>query len=91
MISRKLSRAWSSPERYVQGKDELKNIKKYTNKFGEKIVFLIDSFLFKEINQQLGEIYSRELENIKTYKFENEVTEEVINEYVDLMKLFYVT
>ncbi|HHT24193.1 MAG TPA: glycerol dehydrogenase [Clostridiaceae bacterium] len=88
MISRKLSRAWSSPERYVQGKDELKNIKKYTNKFGEKIVFLIDSFLFKEINQQLGEIYSRELENIKTYKFENEVTEEVINEYVDLMKLF---
>ncbi|MDD4541512.1 MAG: glycerol dehydrogenase [Eubacteriales bacterium] len=41
-----LSRAFASPMRYIQGSGEINHLSKYCKNYGQKVLILIDSFLY---------------------------------------------
>jgi len=51
------TRAFGAPMKYIQGPGEYKNIEIYTRGFGRKAFFLIDRFLFENLNSQLQSIF----------------------------------
>lgn len=51
-------RAFASPSRYIQGTGVLNEIKDFTDKYGENIVFIIDAFLFDNMKVQIEKAYN---------------------------------
>ncbi|MBC5649210.1 glycerol dehydrogenase [Christensenella tenuis] len=82
----KTTRGWCSPERYVQGPGEFKNIKHYTDKFGKRIVAFIDQFFFEDFTKQLQTYYSGNGYELHTIEFNSEVTEEEIARHAEELK-----
>ncbi|MEG2526485.1 MAG: glycerol dehydrogenase [Oscillospiraceae bacterium] len=73
------SRAWCSPERYVQGPGELNNIKTYTDKLGKRVVAFIDQLFYTSISEKLKGIYNDGEHELHTFVFNSEVTMELID------------
>lgn len=71
------SRAWGSPSRYIQGRYELENIRKYTEVYGSKVFFLIDVFFFEDFKKKFEKIYEKG--SIQCEQFGGQCTEDEIN------------
>lgn len=82
----KFTRGWCSPERYVQGPDELNNIKTYTDKLGETVVAFIDQFLYESISERLRLIYADAEHTLHTLVFDSEVTMELIERHTEELR-----
>lgn len=79
----KFSRAWCSPERYVQGPGEFDNIKFYTDKLGKRVVAFIDSFLYESASEKLKGLYDDGEHQLSIFVFNSEVTMELINSHAE--------
>ncbi|MGI6154183.1 MAG: glycerol dehydrogenase [Christensenellaceae bacterium] len=75
---KKTTRAWCSPERYIQGPGELRNIELYSRKLGRRVVAIIDEFFFESLTKELTSIFSDTESEIATIVYNTEVTEQTI-------------
>lgn len=75
---KKTTRAWCSPERYIQGPGEINNIELYSRKLGKKVVAVIDIFFFESFTKRLKDIYKDTESEIATIVYKTEVTEQTI-------------
>lgn len=75
---KKTTRAWCSPERYIQGPGELQNIELYSRKLGKGTVAVIDIYLFESLTKKLVDIYKDTDSTIATIPYNTEVTEQTI-------------
>lgn len=82
------SRAWCSPERYVQGAGEFDRIRFYTDKFGKRIAFFIDGFFYDRFREKLLNIYREPAYEIRTIRFDTEVTRTLIDRHVEALAPF---
>jgi len=82
------SRGWCSPERYIQGPNELNNIKVYTDKIGKTVVAFIDQFFFDSISEKLKLIYNDGEHKLHTIIFDSEVTMELIDRHTKEISSF---
>lgn len=78
----KFTRGWCSPERYVQGPGELKNLRTYTDKFGRRVAAFIDQALFERMTAELETLYADGDHKLHTFRFADEVTVEGIDRRV---------
>ncbi len=69
------TRAWGSPSRYIQGRYELDNIKKYTDIYGKKVFFLIDVFFFDSYQDKFSALYEGSDSQILCHQFAGQTTE----------------
>jgi glycerol dehydrogenase len=51
------TRAYASPAKYIQGVGEFDALEQYTSTYGSRALFLIDGFLFKDLNERLKKAY----------------------------------
>lgn len=72
------TRAFASPGKYIQGPGEIRNLKEYTEVFGNRVFFVIDVFFFDSYTKMLAEMYQNSSSSILTEKFGGEVTESEI-------------
>lgn len=80
------TRGWCSPERYVQGPGEFKRIRSYTDKFGKRIAVFIDQFFYESFKQQLEAEYNAPEYFLRVYRFDSEVTRELIEQHANEMR-----
>lgn len=72
------TRAFGAPSRYVQGRDELKNIKSYSAVFGKRVLILLDVFFYDTYKSFFEEIYNDGESKIRVEAFGGETTEKEI-------------
>ncbi len=77
------TRAFGSPSRYIQGRDEINNLKEYTDDYGNSVLILIDTFFYKEYSTKFQEMYREGNSQLITYEYQGEITSEKIDEIVD--------
>jgi len=65
------TRAFGCPLRYIQGYGEFSNLASYTAKFG-RACFIIDGFLFEELNARLKAVYKDDSGNFLPVCFKGE-------------------
>lgn len=85
---KKTTRAWCSPERYIQGPGELNNIELYSRKLGKRVVAIIDIFFFESLTKRLIDIYRDTGSEIATIAYQTEVTERTIASTADEAKTY---
>lgn len=51
-------RGYASPAKYIQGAGVLNDLPFYTDKYGKRVVVMIDSFLFDRLSEQIKRCYS---------------------------------
>lgn len=77
-----LSRAFAGPMRYIQGIGEINNLSQYTKNYGEKVLILIDSFLYDNIIEAINPQY--EDKNVMSaIRFCGECCQEEIDRILD--------
>lgn len=69
-----------APGRYIQGKDELKNLSTYTKELGSKPFILVDSFVLDNYKETLESSFDEEVNFIR---FAGECSHNTINHLVD--------
>ncbi len=84
----KTSRAWCSPERYIQGPGEIDNIEQYSRKLGKSVVAIIDIFLFESLTKRLTDIYRDTESKIATIVYQTEVTDQTITAATEEARAF---
>lgn len=52
------TRAYGSPSRYIQGRNELDHIREHTEVYGKKVFFLIDGFFYESLKAKFEELYA---------------------------------
>lgn len=82
------TRAFRSPMKYIQGPGEFNKIEEYANDYGGKALFLIDGFLFKDINEKLKLIYKQKESKYYAVPFEGECCQEEIDRVSRLVNDF---
>lgn len=83
------SYAWGSPGRYIQGAGELKRLAVHTRKFGRRAFAVIDTFFYEEFTRDLGELYRKDDGAFQSFKYETEITKELIGRAVEKGKDFH--
>ena len=73
-----ISMAFRSPGQYIQGAGEFKRIFSYSEKFGNRIYILIDSFFYKQLSRELKENIFPEQFVLITEEFKGEATEKKV-------------
>ncbi len=84
----KTTRGWGSPSRYYQGPNELENIRTYTEKFGNKVLAIIDPYFFEQMSGRFEKIYAGTDNSFLAIQYAVEVTEKRIQEITDQVKDF---
>ena len=79
-------RGYGSPSRYVQGKGLLSHINEYTERYGKKPFFIIDTFLFNEYSKKLPVVYSGNC--VACEEFEGDITAAKISGYTERARAF---
>lgn len=69
------TRAWGSPSRYIQGRNELDNMRKYTEVYGKKVFFLIDVFFYDAFAAKFAALYAESDSSILCERFGGQTTE----------------
>lgn len=73
------TRAFGCPGKYIQGPGEFGKLESYTSQYGKRVVFLIDAFLFKELDARLAAIYAGSDSVFKSISFGGECCREEID------------
>lgn len=73
-------RAYASPSKYIQGVNVIKDLNFYTDKFGKRVVIVIDEFLYEEIRGKVKRCYSAE-HQVEFFAKKGEITLKSIKEY----------
>jgi glycerol dehydrogenase len=76
-------KGFMAPGKYIQGAGLLNRLEEYTALFGDKLVALIDSFLFDGIARQLEGVYGDKCQNVK---YSGQVSLVNAKRYVDIVK-----
>lgn len=82
------TRAFGSPSRYIQGRYEINNIKKYADKFGDRLLILVDTFFYGTWKDKFEAMYTGNKSSIKVAEFSGEIYAEKIDQYVEELKDF---
>lgn len=67
-----VSRGFGCPHKYIQGPGEFRNLEKYISGYGQKVLMLIDSFLFDRFEAMISEVYAESSTEYKTVRFQGE-------------------
>ncbi len=76
----KTTRGFGAPSRYIQGPGEIKNMVRYTNLFGKKVLAIIDPFFYEQLSALLAAQYAEADAQIMCLEFDREVTEKRIED-----------
>jgi glycerol dehydrogenase len=76
-------KGFMAPGKYIQGPGLLNRLEEYTTLFGNKLVALIDGFLFDGIAQRLKSVYGDKCQNVK---YTGQVSLVNAKRYVDIVK-----
>ncbi|WP_010166314.1 glycerol dehydrogenase [Candidatus Epulonipiscium viviparus] len=82
------TRAFGSPSRYVQGRNELDLLKEYTDAYGNRVLILIDTFFYANYSKKFEEMYANGTSTVKTYEYKGEITADKIAAIVNEAKAF---
>ena len=85
------TRAFGSPSRYIQGRFELENLKKYADSYGKKLLVVVDTFFYKEWKPRFEKMYEGDDSEVKVMEFSGEIYAEKIDEYGDQCRDFAPT
>jgi glycerol dehydrogenase len=80
------TRAFGGPMKYIQGLGEFNKMAEYTNNYGGRAFFLIDGFLFKNLNNRLESIYKAGGYPYNAVPFSGECCQEEIERVSDLVR-----
>lgn len=83
---KRTTRAYGSPSRYIQGRYELENIRKYTEVYGKRVFFLIDQFFYSKLKEKLEGLYVDSESLIQCEQFGGQCTEMEILRCTDIAK-----
>lgn len=72
------TRAWGSPSRYIQGRNELDNIREHTEVYGSRVFFVIDVFFFERLKAKFEALYANSASRIQCELFGGQCTEQEI-------------
>lgn len=70
------TRAFAAPSKYIQGPGEFSRLESYTSAFGAEAFFVIDGFLYEDLNRQLQAAYNATASKAKAVAFGCECCEE---------------
>lgn len=82
-IIAKSVRAYMGPAKYIQGTKLLENLQEYTAPFGNRVVALIDEFLYEDICKRLEKAYGK---NYTAISFTGQVSLVNAKKYTDQIK-----
>lgn len=69
------SRAFGSPSTYIQGPGEFENLELFTKKYGDSVCFLIDGFLYENLEERLKKVYDSTDSSYVAIDFHGECSE----------------
>ncbi len=72
------TRAYGSPSRYIQGRNELDHIREHTEIYGKKVFFLIDVFFYENLKAKFDGLYAGSGSTIQCEQFGGQCTEDEI-------------
>lgn len=75
------TRAYGSPSRYIQGRNELDHIREHTDVYGKKVFFLIDVFFYENLKAKFETLYAGDGAEIVCEKFAGQCTEDEVAHY----------
>jgi len=84
------TRAFGSPNRYIQGPGEFDRISEYTRLYG-KACFIVDGFLYDELNSRLEKNFLENEQEFIAVCFQGECCEEEIERIVKIAKENQIT
>ncbi len=80
------TRAWGSPSRYIQGRYTLDSMKTYTEIYGKKVFFLIDTFFFDAYAEKFAALYAGGDSTLLCERFAGQTTEAEILRCTEVAK-----
>lgn len=80
------SRAFGGPQRYIQGPGEFENMMEFTSAYGEKALYVIDAFLFKNLTERLKKIYSAGASAFLSVEFGGECCQKEIDRLLEIAR-----
>lgn len=66
--------AWGSPSRYIQGPGELLRLPEHTEKYGERVFAVIDSYFYDSLTKSLKEVCEAKGRAFESVPYEHEIT-----------------
>ena len=78
------TRAFGSPSRYIQGRNELENIREYTELFGRNVFVLIDVVFYNSYQEKLKKLYSDSNSQIHVELFHGTINEDEISRATEI-------
>lgn len=81
------TRAFGSPHIYIQGPGEFDNLERYTSGFGKNVCFLIDGFLFKDLNERLTKVYKDTNSEFVAIDFQGECCDSQVKHISEIAKM----
>ena len=76
IVDKKRIRGWGAPPRYYQGAGLLDELPKYTARYGQKVLVIIDPFLFDVVGARISKAYAGTGAEARRVPFVKEVTME---------------
>lgn len=80
------SRAFGGPQKYIQGPGEFNNMAEFTEPYGKKVLFLIDSFLCTSLTERLEKIYAGTASSFVSAVFGGECCQKEIDRLLEIAR-----
>lgn len=85
MLLRSTTRAYECPQRYIQGPGELKNIFVYANRYGSRLLFIIDKGVYGIVSDVLESVEDRHGCEYESVAFSGECCMENVDELASVV------
>lgn len=72
------SRAFAAPNRYIQGRNEIENLREYTSLYGKRVYLILDCFFWESFKPKFEQMYQGSGSDLLMERFEGQITEEKI-------------
>ena len=82
----KLSRAFASPSRYIQGPGEFNNLPVFASSYGKVALAIIDPFFFKEFKERLDKLFADKDMQITCVEFNGKCSNKTLEELIAFTK-----
>ncbi len=86
MMATTRSRAFGAPGKYIQGPGEYDNLEIFTSAYGDTAFYLIDAFLYEEIEARLARIYEPTASKYLAESFRGECSRVEIDRVIECVK-----
>ncbi len=82
------TRAFGSPSRYIQGRNELANLRQYADKYGKKLLAVVDTFFYANYKPFFENMYAEGDSQVCVVEYSGEIYAEKIDEMAEQVKDF---